>query len=533
VTSVLERAREILRNEPAIGDRVTGLDTAVAASRGRLVGPEHEAADLVVQRAGRRLRLSADHTVVALGGATGSGKSSTFNALTGLDVAAVGVRRPTTSWATACIWGTRGADPLLDWLEIPPRHRVSRDSMLAGIDDAEADLQGLVLLDLPDHDSTEVTHHLEVERLVALSDMLVWVLDPQKYADAAIHDRYLRPLAEHSDVMLIVLNHIDEVPAARRDAMIADCRRLLDLDGLTEVPLVVTSARTGEGVDELRRRIGERVAAKDARNARLLSDVLAAADALGEVSGPAPREGFTPPRVERLVAASVDAAGVPSLVEATTEDLRGRYRRATAWPPYAWIRRGEGSRSSSSRTEEERVTALHRARIDAAVRDAVDEVTDGLAPAWTAAVRAASVDTLPEMEDALDRAVAATDLGADRVGVWARALQLLQYVALLAALGGLGWGVAGAVSAAVPTPPDVLGVPASWALLGGGLASGLVLWVVGWAVVAGAVRGAATDARARLEDAVGGVVRRLVVVPVEGELDACRATRAGLDAAGR
>ncbi len=72
-----------------------------------------------------RLRLSADHTVVALAGATGSGKSSTFNALTGLDLAAVGVRRPTTSWTTACIWGTTRPPRLLDWLGVPPRHRVS------------------------------------------------------------------------------------------------------------------------------------------------------------------------------------------------------------------------------------------------------------------------------------------------------------------------------------------------------------------------------------------------------------------------
>ena len=38
---------------------------------------------------------------------------------------------------------------------------------------------------------------MEVDRLVQLVDMLVWVVDPQKYADAAIHDRYLKPLAQH------------------------------------------------------------------------------------------------------------------------------------------------------------------------------------------------------------------------------------------------------------------------------------------------------------------------------------------------
>ena len=103
-------------------------------------------------------------------------------------------------------------------------------------DPRTAELDGLVLLDLPDHDSTEVAHHVEVDRLVKLADLLVWVLDPQKYADAAIHDRYLRPLASHRDVMLVVLNHIDRCrrPAASRWS--PTCERLLAQDGLDGVP---------------------------------------------------------------------------------------------------------------------------------------------------------------------------------------------------------------------------------------------------------------------------------------------------------
>ena len=115
-------------------------------------------------------------------------------------------------------------------------------------------MRGVVLLDLPDHDSTEVSHHLEVDRLVQLADLMVWVLDPQKYADAAVHDRYLAPLATHREVMLVVLNHVDTVPAGRLESMLADVRRLLDADGLTGVPVIATSARTGQGMDELRAR---------------------------------------------------------------------------------------------------------------------------------------------------------------------------------------------------------------------------------------------------------------------------------------
>ncbi len=37
----------------------------------------------MLKRAGERLRLSSNHTVVALAGGTGSGKSTLFNALSG------------------------------------------------------------------------------------------------------------------------------------------------------------------------------------------------------------------------------------------------------------------------------------------------------------------------------------------------------------------------------------------------------------------------------------------------------------------
>ena len=37
----------------------------------------------------------------------------------------------------------------------------------------------------------------------------MFVLDPQKYADAAVHRRYLIPLAGHASVFTVVLNQID------------------------------------------------------------------------------------------------------------------------------------------------------------------------------------------------------------------------------------------------------------------------------------------------------------------------------------
>src|SRR5690625_628137 len=64
-----------------------------------------------------RLAVGVDYTVVALVGGTGSGKSSLFNVLTGINFAEVGVKRPTTSEPLACVWG-ESADRLLDHLGI-------------------------------------------------------------------------------------------------------------------------------------------------------------------------------------------------------------------------------------------------------------------------------------------------------------------------------------------------------------------------------------------------------------------------------
>ena len=130
MSGLVAGAKKLLGRGASLDTRLVGLEQAVAGARGRLDDSVVDQAALVVDRAGARLRLSAEHTVVALAGATGSGKSSTFNALAGLDLAAVGVRRPTTSYATACVWGEDPAAGLLDWLEIPPRHRVVRDSTL-------------------------------------------------------------------------------------------------------------------------------------------------------------------------------------------------------------------------------------------------------------------------------------------------------------------------------------------------------------------------------------------------------------------
>jgi energy-coupling factor transporter ATP-binding protein EcfA2 len=226
--------------------------------------------EAVLRRAGERLRLSANHTVVALAGGTGSGKSSLFNALAGASFSPLGVTRPTTRHAHACVWGMQGAAPLLDWLGVQRRHRYARASAL---DSGEAVLDGLLLLDLPDHDSVVSASMAAVDRLSKLADMLIWVLDPQKYADAAVHNRYLIPLAGHAGVFTVVLNQIDLLTPGQVVDCEDDLRRLLDAEGLVDTPLLPVSARTGAGLEALRALLIDVVGESHAASDRIAADI--------------------------------------------------------------------------------------------------------------------------------------------------------------------------------------------------------------------------------------------------------------------
>ena len=159
------------------------------------------------------------------------------------------MRRPTTARAHACVWGLDGAGPLLDWLQIQWRHRFARASAL---DRGESRLHGLILLDLPDHDSIRALTDTEADRLIQVADLVVWVLDPQKYADAAVHNRYLIPLSGHAAVFAVVLNQLDVLSPQQARECGEDLRRLLDAEGLGDTPLLGVSAQTGLGLAELR-----------------------------------------------------------------------------------------------------------------------------------------------------------------------------------------------------------------------------------------------------------------------------------------
>ncbi|SDT16935.1 50S ribosome-binding GTPase [Friedmanniella luteola] len=529
--------------------RVRALGEAADLCEGRVDADAVLEARRVVTQTDRRLAVSGAATVVALAGATGSGKSSTFNALTGTDLATVGVRRPTTSTALACSFGDDSAEELLDWLAIPRRHALEADPRLA------TGLDGLVLLDLPDHDSTEVAHRMEVDRLVQLVDMLVWVVDPQKYADAALHERYLKPLASHVDVMMVVLNQVDTLTPEQQDQCLRDLRRLLASEGLGAAEVLGVSARTGEGLDQLRARLGRRIADKRAAARRLAADVEAAAAGLVRASGEEKLPTLSAGTVDTLTTQLAQAAGVPVVVEAVDKAWRLRGGLATGWPVLAWLakfkpdplrrlhldRLGAGGRrreidpSGVGRTSLPATTGVQQARVDTALRSLADTASAGLGRGWVDAVRSAARSGQGELPDALDRAVAGTDLDLAGHRRWWQAVRVLQWVLVAAVVAGLVWLGSAFVLAYLRLPPlpDVLwwGLPAPTVLTLGGVVAGLLVAALSRIGVVVGARRRARRARLALRRSVAAVADRLVVEPLRLERQRYDDARVALDRA--
>jgi GTP-binding protein EngB required for normal cell division len=530
-------------------DHLRALSEAVELCEGRVDSDALAEARRVVDQADRRLAISGSATVVALAGATGSGKSSIFNALSGTTLATVGVRRPTTAHAMASSWGDESAEDLLDWLQIPRRHALETDPAM------DAALDGLVLLDLPDHDSTELDHRMEVDRLVQLVDMLIWVVDPQKYADAAIHDRYLRPLAQHAEVMMIILNQVDKLSASQREQCLSDLRRLLNSEGLGKVPVMAVSALTGEGIEALRELLAKQVAEKQAAARRLAADVSVAAAKLSAASGTTKVTPLARSSTDRLTQQVAIAAGVPVVTEAVGKAWRLRGGLATGWPVLAWIakfkpdplrrlhldRLGVGRRhkeidpSGVGRTSLPATSGVQKARVDTGVRTLADEAAQGLTRGWADEIKQAARSSEDALPDRVDRAIAATDLDLAQHRRWWQLVRVLQWLLVAAVVAGLGWLGLSFLLAYLQLPPlpkvTWWGLPAPTVLTIGGVLAGLLLAGLARIFVEVGARRRTAKARQSLRTAIARVTGELVIDPVKAEQDRYEKARLALQRA--
>ena len=492
-------------------------DLARAVDLGEQLGLGEELAHArdVLTQASHRRRLAPQTTVAALLGATGSGKSSLANAMAGSEVSRTARTRPTTTQPLAVVPDTANdATELLDWLSISHRVRVDGDWALGG---------STVLVDLPDIDSDEPAHRVIAQRMAGKVDVLVWVLDPEKYADGVVHRDFLIPMAAHAEVMVVALNQVDRLDPESRDAVLSDLRRILDREGLGTVSVIPVSARTGQGVETLAHAVASVASSRLASARSLVAHARRAASELGERTGlittplglgaptpdPAARQA---PQVRqsldalRLAAASL--AGVDVVSQAVEGSDRHRAHTRVGWFWLRWI--------GHLRRDPLRALHLGTGR-PPAPRSAEAEQSDGATgsgvidltslppagPAATGRLRSsahvyavAACSALPgdlaaqavlrsderaeRLAAPLELAVAQVDYGTWKRPVWWGLANMLQWVTALAALIGGLWLVA------IHVLEDYLllvsidvprwgAVPWPTILLLGGLLTGLVL----------------------------------------------------------
>ncbi len=499
--------------DPSIVDRLDALQQALDLSADYVDAEQLAEGQRVVDKARDRVGHGTDHTVVALAGSTGVGKSSLFNALVGDDVSTVGVRRPTTGVAHAAVFGD-GGDRLLDWLSIGRRHHVA---------DVPEHRRGLVLIDLPDFDSIEASNRAEVDRLVQLVDAMVWVTDPQKYADQALHDGYLRPLAGHGDVLHFVVNKIDTVAPGERDALVADFGRRLADDGIADADIEVSSTQHPDGTAVVDGVITATVERRRAVLDRLEADVRDVASSIAPGGSGGSGGGVSKQARRELVDRLGHAAGADEAGDLVAAQHRKDARMAMGWPPVRVLERLR-RRHPISALPRASASAVARSEIELAVRDVAESASSELAAPWPTAVRQVAAARVPDLTSRLTSTAHGTARDATSRPRWWTPVAVLQRGVTLIAVVGALWLLAVAVLGGffqLDTEPLLIDTPGwEWIPLPslmvlGGLAAGLVLALLVHIPVAAAARRRGARVRQQLLRRVGDVADETVLADID------------------
>jgi hypothetical protein len=415
--------------------------------------------------------------------------------------------------------GGDDARALLDWLGVGIRFTGG----------GEPELDGLVLVDLPDIDSVERGHGIEADRLLELVDLVVWVLDPQKYADLTVHRRYRETFRHHGDITVVALNQADRLDPDDLRRCLDDLAGILREDGLGPVPVLATSTVDYPGVDDLREVLAGTVAGRAAFLRRVAADVDEAVERLE------PTMAAQPADLDRagapLVATLAAAAGVTTVARAARQSYVYRAVRHTGWPVTRWLRRLRGDPlrrlGLAGRRDPDApvgTTAIPppspaaRARVALATRALGETAGQGLHPPWPQAMHEAARSRAGDVADALDVAVARTDLRQSYTPAWWRVIGSVQFLLLVVALAGLAWLIVRWALFALGLPelgsPSVGRVPLPTVMLAGGLLGGLLLGALSRVAVTIGAHRLATRAEKRLNRSVATVADDLVLAPV-------------------
>ena len=588
---------------------VASLKEAISYGEGRV--PETVLLDATetLERLSQRRELSTEHTVIGVFGATGSGKSTLFNAIAGQNIALSAPTRPTTSTVQAAIWEAEGSEELLDWLGIDKRvypqtqaltaegeatedngagggaaapnavtepapglfNRIRR--AIGGRGEMRTRTGGLILLDMPDFDSVTTTNRDLAARMMRYVDVLVWVVDPQKYADAVIHRDFMVPLAASGAQALCVLNQADKLAPAEVPAVLASLTRLLQAEGteahLLSAPIAV-SARTGEGVDVLRDLLAQVAAAKSLSLQRTDAQLHATASQLRTYAG---GEGtvlagaYALDAEQKLVQACYTSSHAEQVLQAATASYRRAAGQHTGWILTRWMsrlkadplrrlhlgqqdetkstskaERSAGMLGSDSENAPELVasslpplSAAQKAGMANAVRQYSKQMANRIDEPWKRSIKEAALSREAELPELLERDMMRIDYGLGRTRAPWVIFNALQWIALLSALAGVAWltlisGMAYLQIQLPPAPtPEGSPVPLPTLLLLLGVLLGIASAGVGRLLTAMGSRYYARKLRGRLQTGVEKAVQSCVVAPVQQEAKRLNAYRKALD----
>ena len=588
---------------------VASLKDAISYGEGRV--PETVLLDAAetLERLSQRRELSTEHTVIGFFGATGSGKSTLFNAIAGQNIALSAPTRPTTSTVQAAIWEAEGSEELLDWLGIDKRVYPQTQALAAegeategngagggvaapnavtepapglfnrirravgGRGEMRTRTGGLILLDMPDFDSVTTTNRDLAARMMRYVDVLVWVVDPQKYADAVIHRDFMVPLAASGAQALCVLNQADKLAPAEVPAVLASLTRLLQAEGteahLLAAPIAV-SARTGEGVDVLRDLLAQVAAAKSLSLQRTDAQLHATASQLRTYAG---GEGtvlagaYALEAEQKLVKACYTSSQAEQVLQAATASYRRAAGQHTGWILTRWMSRlkadplrrlhlgqqdetkstskaekSAGMLGSDSENAPELVasslpplSAAQKAGMANAVRQYSKQMAARIDEPWKRSMKEAALSREAELPELLERDMVRIDYGLGRTRAPWVIFNALQWIALMSALVGVGWltlisGMAYLQIQLPPAPtPEGSPVPLPTLLLLLGVLLGIASAGVGRLLTAMGSRYYARKLRGRLQTGVEKAVQSCVVAPVQQEAKRLNAYRKALD----
>ncbi len=588
---------------------VASLKDAISYGEGRVPETVLLDAAATLERLSQRRELSTEHTVIGFFGATGSGKSTLFNAIAGQNIALSAPTRPTTSTVQAAIWEAEGSEELLDWLGIDKRVYPQTQALAAegeategnkatggaaapnavtepapglfnrirravgGRGEMRTRTGGLILLDMPDFDSVTTTNRDLAARMMRYVDVLVWVVDPQKYADAVIHRDFMVPLAASGAQALCVLNQADKLAPAEVPAVLASLTRLLQAEGteahLLAAPIAV-SARTGEGVDVLRDLLAQVAAAKSLSLQRTDAQLHATASQLRTYAG---GEGtvlagaYALEAEQKLVKACYASSQAEQVLQAATASYRRAAGQRTGWILTRWMSRlkadplrrlhlgqqdetksaskaekSAGMLGSDSENAPELVasslpplSAAQKAGMANAVRQYSKQMAARVEDPWKRSMKEAALSREAELPDLLERDMVRIDYGLGRTRAPWVIFNTLQWIALLSALVGVGWltlisGMAYLQIHLPPAPtPEGSPVPLPTLLLLLGVLLGIASAGVGRLLTAMGSRYYARKLRGRLQTGVEKAVQTCVVSPVQQEAKRLNAYRKALD----